>query len=452
MNGRPTLSVPPLTPSRIRPMTRLFTALPAAALVTLAGLAAPASAQDQVAIRAGKIHTLSDGVIENAVILIENGVITAVGKDVEVPWNAKVVDAKEHVVMPTWILAHASGGMSGSNEQMANVPFLTVLDAIDPSSTWFEECLRNGVGAMHVIPGNNTLLGGKGMIVRPFGKTVEDMTIRDRGGMKVSLDAPRGTSRMAQIRKLRNALQDGMDAKADLERQKAEFAKEKEAGATDKDEFDGELDDMKKPVVDLIDGKVTGFLYVPSAAEIPEVQRLRETYPDMKLVLVLGGRTWKAADRIAALGLPVVLDDGAIEVVERDPETGDEETVCPPKVLADAGVEFAISISDNTGATSRYPWWQMASMIRHGVDRETAIRSLSTVPAKILGLEGQFGTVAVGKVANLQVLTGDPIQATTWVDTVLLEGEVVYERSKDPRLQLLFGDNAGGTETGGAEK
>ena len=251
MNGRPTLSVPPLTPSRIRPMTRLFTALPAAALVTLAGLAAPASAQDQVAIRAGKIHTLSDGVIENAVILIENGVITAVGKDVEVPWNAKVVDAKEHVVMPTWILAHASGGMSGSNEQMANVPFLTVLDAIDPSSTWFEECLRNGVGAMHVIPGNNTLLGGKGMIVRPFGKTVEDMTIRDRGGMKVSLDAPRGTSRMAQIRKLRNALQDGMDAKADLERQKAEFAKEKEAGATDKDEFDGELDDMKKPVVDL---------------------------------------------------------------------------------------------------------------------------------------------------------------------------------------------------------
>ena len=64
---------------------------------------------------------------------------------------------------------------------------------------------------------------------------------------------------------------------------------------------------------------------------------------------------------------------------------------------------------------------------------------MTITPAAILGLEDQFGSVEEGKIANLQILTGDPLQATTWVETVLLEGKVVYERSEDPRLKYLFG-------------
>jgi imidazolonepropionase-like amidohydrolase len=88
---------------------------------------------------------------------------------------------------------------------------------------------------------------------------------------------------------------------------------------------------------------------------------------------------------------------------------------------------------------SRYPWWQMATAIRNGVDADEALKSLTIVPAKILGLDDQVGTLEVGKRANLQVLTGDPLQAETWVEKVLLDGEVVYDRSKDARLQYLFG-------------
>ena len=73
------------------------------------------------------------------------------------------------------------------------------------------------------------------------------------------------------------------------------------------------------------------------------------------------------------------------------------------------------------------------------MDRQTALEALTITPAKILGLQDQLGSIEAGKTANLQILTGDPLQATTWVDTVLLEGEVVYERSTDPRLKYLFG-------------
>ncbi|MHC4512646.1 MAG: amidohydrolase family protein, partial [Planctomycetota bacterium] len=81
----------------------------------------------------------------------------------------------------------------------------------------------------------------------------------------------------------------------------------------------------------------------------------------------------------------------------------------------------------------------MATAIRNGVSRDEALKTLTVVPAKILGLEDQVGTLEVGKRANLQILTGDPLQATSWVDKVLLDGELVYQRDKDARLQHLFG-------------
>lgn len=432
----------PLPPLRPTPMNRLAHPALAAALLS-AVIAAPSAAQDLVAVRNGTVHTMTGAEpLQGATVLIENGTIKAIGHDVEVPYNAEVIDAEGGVVLPTWVLAHTRGGMSGSNENMQNVPFLTVQDAIDPSSGFFEEALRNGVGTAHVIPGNDTLLGGQGMIVRTYGKTVEDMTVRNRGGLKLSLDAPRGTSRMAQLRKMRNVLQDAVDAEEELATRKKEFEQEQEAGAVPADaEFDGELDKTKQPVVDLIHGALRGFLYVPSAAEVPEVQRMVEQYPEMKLTLILGPTCYKAADRIKELDLPVILEAGSLEHTERDPETGDTELVCPPKVFADAGVEFAISLSPSTRGAERYPWWQMATMVRHGVARDTALRSLTTIPAQYLGLEEEFGTVEVGKVASLQVLDGDPLQATTWVTTVLLEGEPVYDRAGDSRLQLLFGED-----------
>lgn len=401
-----------------------------------------ASAQDLVAVRGGTVHTMKDGVLENATILIENGRITAVGTEVEVPWNATVVDAEGKVVLPSYILAHCSGGMGGQNERMANVPFLTVTDALDPSSQFFEDSRRNGIGTIHVIPGNRTLVGGQGMIVRPYGKTVEDMAIATRTGLKLSLLST-GQSRLAQIRGMRNALRDAETAQAELERKRTEFEKEQAAGVIPEDkEFEEKLDERQEPVAKLLRGEMRGFLYVPSAAEVSEVEQMKADYQVLDLVLILGPQCYKAADRIAALGYPVILDDSALEYTETDPQTEDETLVCPPKFFADAGIDFAIGISESLSSSSRYPWWQMATMVRHGVSRDQALRSMTTRPAEILGLQDRIGSIAEGMTANIQVLTGDPLSATTWVDTLVLEGEVVYRRSDDRRLKILFGEDS----------
>ena len=123
-----------------------------------------------------------------------------------------------------------SGGQRGFNENMQNVPWLSVADAIDPAAIYFEDMLRAGVGTIHVLAGNQTLLGGWGMVVRPFGRTVEDMAVASNTGIKMSLFAG-GGGRLQQIRRLRRALSDAREYLAEFDRRKAEFDKEKAAGA-----------------------------------------------------------------------------------------------------------------------------------------------------------------------------------------------------------------------------
>ncbi|MCA8949775.1 MAG: amidohydrolase family protein [Planctomycetes bacterium] len=399
-------------------------------------LLAAATGQDLVAVKAKKLFTISGPVREDCVVLIENGRIKQIEKSdaIEIPWAAKVIDASDKTVMPTWVIAHGTGGMRGGNESMQNVPWLSVADAIDPASTYFEDALRNGVGTIHVMPGNNTLLGGSGMVVKPFGRTIEDMTVAANTGIKMSLLNQRG-SRLQQIRQLRRALADVREYIADFDRRKAEFEKEQAAGAIPADKkWTEEYDRTKKAAADLVQKKAKGWLFVPSGAEVPEALRLAA---ELDLQIVLGRDIDEAAARLARFDQTVILDD-TIEYRETDEETKQQNKICTAKLLADAGVPFALTLGEN-GPTS-YPWWQLGTCIRNGLSPRQALEALTVVPARVLGLEGQVGTAEVGKLANLQVLTGDPFEATTWVETVLLEGTVVYERSKDPRLQYLFGE------------
>jgi imidazolonepropionase-like amidohydrolase len=402
--------------------------------VIAALLALPLCAQDVLAVKGGKVITMTGSVLEDATVLIENGRIKKVGKaaDIEVPWAAKIVDATGKTVMPAYVLAHTTGGVRGMNEQMQNVPFVSIADAVDPANPFFEDCLRNGVGTVHVIPGNQTILGGTGMVVRPYGRTVEDMAVATMSGMKLSLLA-QGGGRLQQIRKLRRAIDDVREYMADFDRRKAEFEKEKKAGAIPADkEWTEEYDRQKKPVVDLIQKKIKGWLYVPSAAEVPEAIRLTK---ELDLVLVLGPNMHKAVDELKALKVPVVLDE-TIEYYETDAETQVEQKFATPKLFADAGIPYALSVG--IGGANGYPWWQLGTCVRNGVERQRALEAMTLVPARLLGLEDQVGSLAEGKLGNVQVLTGDPLLATTWVETLVLEGAVVYERAKDQRLKYLF--------------
>jgi imidazolonepropionase-like amidohydrolase len=140
---------------------------------------------------------------------------------------------------------------------------------------------------------------------------------------------------------------------------------------------------------------------------------------------------------IATAKVPVILTPD-FDTEETDPETGTIVTRNLPKALYDAGVEFAVTARPST-LGQRYLWYQAASLVRFGIPREVALRTVTVNAARAIGLEKAKGSLETGKDADLLVLTADPLSGQAWVDTGVIEGAVVYERRNDRRLAEVLG-------------
>jgi imidazolonepropionase-like amidohydrolase len=108
-----------------------------------------------------------------------------------------------------------------------------------------------------------------------------------------------------------------------------------------------------------------------------------------------------------------------------------------PAIFYKAGVKFAFQ-TDTSEYGRRYLWYQAATAVRYGVDRAEALKSITLYPAQFIGIDNRLGSIESGKEASLIFLTGDPLDAQTWVDKVMIGGEIVYEKAKDVRLQKLL--------------
>jgi len=387
-----------------------------------------APVRKKLAVEAGRIITIAGKDIKNGVILIEDGTIKAVGTDVEIPWDAFVIEAKDKVVMPGFVMAHTSSGLDQANENMPEVPFISTFDSIDPISTFFEDSLRDGVVAMMVLPGNNTLLGGTGTIVKPYGRTVEAMLIKRYTGLKISLQPSRNTSRMGHMQRFRRYVSDLKDYLEEYEQRKADAEEEKKP-------FDEEIDVTKQSMVDLLNKKLTAFIYCNRAADVPKAIEIQKTH-ELKTVLVLGPDCYKAAGLIARSKLPVILDSQLI-IWETNEQTNEEELKVIPMIFHKAGVKFAFQ-TDTSQYGRRYLWYQAATAVKYGMKRNEALKSITLYPAQFIGVDNRLGSIETGKEATLLFLTGDPLDAQSWVDQVMISGEIVYERAKDERLKKLL--------------
>jgi len=394
--------------------------------ISFLGYGAPV--RKKIAIKASKIITISGPEIQDGVILIEDGIIKAVGTDVEIPWDANVIEAKDRVVMPGFVLAHTSSGLDRANENVPEVPFLSTFDSIDPLSSYFVDSLRDGVVGMLVLPGNNTLLGGTGTVVKPHGRTVETMLVKRYTGLKISLRPTGNTSRMGHMQRFRRYMADLKDYLEEYEQRKADAKEEKKP-------FDEELDPRKQPVIDLLNKKLTAFIYCDRASDVPKAIEIQEEHK-LNAVFVLSTDCYKAVDLIAAKKLPVILNPQLI-VWETNEETNAEEMKVIPIIFHKAGVKFAFQ-TDTSQYGKRYLWYQAATAVKHGVSRTEALKSITLYPAQFIGVDDRFGSIEVGKEASITFLTGDPLDAQTWVEQVMIGGEIVYERAKDVRLKKLL--------------
>ena len=143
------------------------------ALALMAPSAVAAQSGGKIVIKAGRIITQNGPDIIDGTIVVSDGRIQAIGKDVKAPWDAEVIDASDMVAAPGFVEAHTSRGMDRPNENLDVAPFLNVKDSIDPVNFFFEDSLRSGVTTINTQQGNRCVIGGQGMVVKPHGITVE---------------------------------------------------------------------------------------------------------------------------------------------------------------------------------------------------------------------------------------------------------------------------------------
>jgi len=459
------------------PMTKTLLKRISAVASFLLLAASAAAAGDKLVVEAGRIITRNGPDIENGVIIIENGLITAIGPaaDTKKPWDAPVIGGPEFTAFPGFVEAHSIRGMDRANENIDVAPFLDIRDSIDPVSFYFEDCLRWGITTVNVQQGANCVIGGQGMIVRPVGMTVEEMMVRPRSGVKISVAPKRGKSRATQAQTLRTAfaelrryLEDTVTAERDergkakrealfqgrdLEGKKAK-GRAMQGSAWKVEGLEliprGAIDEKQEPLLDLVEGNLPAFIYCGAPTEVALALEVARDNGFLETVtLVIDESCWKAADEIAAAGVPVVLDGPPVHVA-RDPYSGDEIETFVPGILVEKGIRFAFSSQDQSNHSL---WYTAALATGLGLDRDIALGAVTDVAAGILGLGSEVGSLAKGRFGNVVLFSGDPLSVTSWVEQVIIEGQEVYDRTKDVRSRhLLEGVQPKGTAPAGSEK
>ena len=426
-------------------------------------------ADELLAIQGAKIIPIVGDPIAVGTILIRDGKIEAVGKDIAIPGEAKVIDGTGKVIMPGFVDAHNAAAMTSANERNEFVPFLSVVDSIDPVSPYFEECRRNGITSAAVVPGNSTLIGGQAAVIKTAGQYVNDMLLKREAGLKISL-RPASGNRMSQLSRLRKEFDKAKralekEAKGEKPDPSAEIKKEgddaskpadkpeggteetKEEGSADRQPDSGSdaasqaagLEALKKA----IQGEQSVYIFCENGMDVTAAIQLVADY-SLKPIFVLGPSCYKAAELLAKRNETVILDPSLV-YWETNPRTREDKKIIVPQIFRAAKVPFVFQTEGfgaRTSLGSSFFWYQAATAVKYGMPEKEALEAITLLPAKRIGIGNLVGSIEVGKDADLLVLTGEPLDISTWVDQTIIDGKVVYERSKDEKIKRLLAPEA----------
>ncbi|HGY92500.1 MAG TPA: hypothetical protein ENK43_15135 [Planctomycetes bacterium] len=412
-------------------------------LTLVLGSALTAQTHEKVLITGAKIVPMSGKVLEKGEILIEYGRITAMGEKLERPFDAWVVDAAGKTIYPGAVDPMTVRGLDVPNETLDLTPFVEVYDAFDPSDRALEIALRNGTTTLHVSQGPNCVISGVSRMFIPVGLRVEEMTVRADGGLRINFAPKGGYDHAVQYSQLREAFDD-LDRylddlaeklyEADLEK-KGEKLKvgPEEARKRGRPLISLEkMSDRYRNLYRLREGRLDAYIYCVRAMEVaPALAFVKREGLEKTCTFVLAGDTFKAAKLLKGLARPIIIPKSAFVFTEADRISGELHDTFTPQAFAKAKIPFAVG-----GFVD--PWATAARLMRGGIPRAEALSAVTSNAAKAIGMEQRVGALAAERDGNLVMFTGDPLDLTTWVDSVWIQGIPVYERSKDKRLRDLL--------------
>ncbi len=386
-----------------------------------------------VAVTGGRVVPVDREPIDGGTVLVVDGVITAVGRDVAVPEGVPVVDARGSWVLPGFVEAHAHLGVHEEGEGWAGADVnemtdpdgaaLRALDAINIEEEGFRDALLGGVTAAVVKPGSGNPIGGQTVAVKTWGgRTVDEQVFRERVSVKAALgENPKRvygdkkalpSTRLGVAKVIRDA----------FVRAQNYIAKRDHALAEGKPV---ERDLGLEALAAVLEGELIWDQHTHRHDDIATAIRLAEEF-GYRLVVNHGTDGARIADVLAEKDVPVIFGPmltsrSKVELRDRD--------IANLVRLAEAGVKVAIT-TDAPVVPINFLVHQASFAVKEGLDRDVALRALTVNPAQMLGLDDRVGALRPGLDGDVVVWSGDPLDVFSRVQRVFITGTEVYSAER----------------------
>lgn len=380
----------------------------------------------------GKIHTITNGILEEGTVLVEDGKILAVGKDLPVPEDAQVIDTTGCWVMPGLIDCHTHiclmsepktmpSLQSETNEKSGPItPYLRASDALNPFDYAVDKVRNAGFTTVFTGPGSCNLIGGMGISCKLRGVTADEMAIQGSEQMKFALgENPKriyGMEGKTPVTRMGSA---GLIRKTLFEaKQYSDALLRSEKGEGAPPAFDYSLHHL----VPVVRGEMKVRIHCHRADDIATALRLVDEF-NLKYSIEHATDGIRVKDVLGKRGATCVIGPLLLE-----PNKQETENICleTAGVLEKAGCKICL-MADNASRTAWLPM-EIGMLLRRGLSEETAFRAVTINAAENLELDHRIGSLEPGKDADIAVFDGHPFSNMSLCRLTMIDG-VVYHNT-----------------------
>jgi len=408
-----------------------------------------------IAIKGGRVFTMSDGIIENGTIIIENNRVSEVGENLVIPEGASVLDATGKIITPGLIDAYTQLGLEEISEEESTVdtdelsspltPQVRSIDAFNSQSELIPVTRIEGVTTALSAPGNKNVIAGQSAVMELAGETVAGMIVKEPAALHLNF-GERPVTTWREKKKIDTRM--GLVA---MLRQKfieaEEYAAEWTKFETELDEYAENMNlpankrkkDLREPepperdlgleiMVEALNGEIPVVASAKRKDDILTAIRFSEEF-GLDLILLYATDAYKVADILEKKNIPVLIGPITTQPSRMENLGAIYENAA---ILSRAGVRIAIITGSSHDV--RDLRFQAGIAAQYGLSVSEALKAITVYPAQILKVDNELGSIEPGKIANLAIFDGDPLQPLTKVTDVFIEGRAVPMESMQTRL------------------
>jgi len=414
-----------------------------AIMIASLALPLPFANADTIAITGARVHTMAAaGTLENATVVIQDGQIVAVGTDVAIPEVATRIDASGKILTPGILSPFGQLGLVEVNAVAGTVDAVQrgtqysasfdVADAYNPRSILVAVNRSEGITGALIAPmpfepdeyGNvSSVFSGQASFVSL--RAAPGFLLRRGAALLVNLGESgsdlAGGSRAAALQVLRSALVDAQDYR----QHKAAW----ERGDRRDYSVTGADLEALQPV---LDGKVPLLVRVNRASDISVLLGLAKEF-SLRMILLGAAEAWMVAAELAAADVAVILD-----TTNNLPGSFDElnARLDAAAILSAAGVRLTFGAENSSQTHNASNITQAAGIaVANGMNWDMALRAITRTPAEIFGVADRLGSLEPDKAADLVVWTADPLELTSFPESVFIGGEAVSLENRQTQLR-----------------